>query len=142
MKFEYVVESHGEMAAGIRGFTEEVCIEIKDFVDDSEQITDATEHFRKSIAEWYDGAGVTTKAEYKRVQAEIDKAQEPEPEPKKLTTRERRNLLTAKMRTLQSLTRAELLTRLGIDARPDDARIRWDKYRLLREVAEGELNLQ
>lgn len=80
MKFEYVVESYGDYAAGIHVFTEDVCIEIKDFVDDAEQIADATEHFRQSIAEWYDGAGVSTKADYEKRQAEIDKAMEPEPD--------------------------------------------------------------
>ena len=73
MKLEYVVVVPDEPGAGIRGFTDEVSIEIKDWMSDVETLRDATEHFREAIKEWYDGGSVATKAEFEEQQALIDK---------------------------------------------------------------------
>jgi len=63
MKLEYVVVVPSELSAGIRGFTDEVTVELKDWNSDNETVWLAQEHFRQAIAEWYDGGKVSTKEE-------------------------------------------------------------------------------
>jgi hypothetical protein len=71
---EYVVTVPSELSAGLRGFTDSVAIELEDFAfDRNDLLNDMVEHFRNSIAEWYDVATkcVSTKAEYDaRIQQE------------------------------------------------------------------------
>jgi len=64
MKLEYVVVVPNELAAGIRGFTDDITIEIANGSPDFETIKDATEHFRQAIREWYDMGQVLTKEQY------------------------------------------------------------------------------
>lgn len=72
MKLEYIVVVTDELGAGIRGFTDEVSVEIKDSASDWETIQLATAHFRTAISEWYDMGKVWTKEEYDREQAASD----------------------------------------------------------------------
>jgi hypothetical protein len=64
MRLEYIVIVADEPGAGIRGFTDEVTITIKDASPDAETVRDATQFFRQSLQEWYDGAKVWTRTEY------------------------------------------------------------------------------
>ena len=64
MKLEYIVVVAPELSAGIRGFTDEVTLTIKDASPDAETVREATQFFRESLAEWYDGGKVWTRAEY------------------------------------------------------------------------------
>ena len=73
MKLEYVVVVPSELGAGLRGFTDEVSIEFKDGAPDWETERECREHFRQSIAEWYDGGRVWVKADYEEYQSVIDK---------------------------------------------------------------------
>lgn len=72
MKLEYVVVVPQDLAAGLYGFTEEVIIDF-DGKHDIETQMEATEYFRKAIAQWFDGGRVATKAEYADEQLLIDK---------------------------------------------------------------------
>jgi hypothetical protein len=64
MILEYIVIVPNEPGAGIRGFTDEVVITIKDASPDAETLRDATQFFRESLQEWFDGAKVWTRTEY------------------------------------------------------------------------------
>jgi hypothetical protein len=67
MKLEYVVVVSSEHAAGIRGFTDEITIQIKDGSPDAETVLAATEHFRQALKDWYDGGAVYTKEQYNEI---------------------------------------------------------------------------
>ena len=73
MKLEYIVVVPSELGAGLRGFTDDVTIEIRDGSPDWETTQDMTAHFRQAIAEWYDGGRVWTKSEFDEQQALIDR---------------------------------------------------------------------
>lgn len=64
MKLEYYVVVPEELAAGIRGFTDEITVEIINGSPEIETVSAATEHFRQAISEWYDAGRVYTKAEF------------------------------------------------------------------------------
>lgn len=64
MKLEYYIVVPDELAAGIRGFTDEITIEIKNGSPDRETVEAATEHFKQAIREWYDAGRVYTKSEF------------------------------------------------------------------------------
>lgn len=64
VKLEYIVVVPDELAAGIRGFTEEICIVLTDSSPDSETLRDMSEHFRQSVRDWYDMGRVYLKSEY------------------------------------------------------------------------------
>lgn len=69
LSLEYVVTVPSELAAGLRGFTENVTVSFEHHdkaIADNDLIGDLTNHFRQAIAEWFDVGAVcvATKAEY------------------------------------------------------------------------------
>ena len=73
MKLHFFVFNAGEEAAGFSPFTANVEIDLK---DESEADADTVEFFRKSIADFYDGAKVYTDEEF-RLMADEDIDQYP-----------------------------------------------------------------
>jgi len=70
MKLEYTVIVPDEPGAGIRGFTDDITVEIANGSPDWETIQSATEHFKQAISEWYDMGRVWTKEELKAIRIE------------------------------------------------------------------------
>jgi hypothetical protein len=64
LKLEYFVVVPDEPAAGIRGFTDEITVEIVNGSPEPETVDAATAHFKQAISEWYDAGRVYTKAEF------------------------------------------------------------------------------
>lgn len=76
-QLDYIVESHGEPAAGINGFSEAVSINFEYGIP-PENMTDLVAHFRESLRNWYDGAKVYTAKEYNDLIDQLEQAMGPE----------------------------------------------------------------
>lgn len=69
IKLDYVVTVPSELAAGLRGFTDNVSVTIEHSdkaIIDFDMQGELIEHFRQSVAEWFDVAKsqVVTEEEY------------------------------------------------------------------------------
>jgi hypothetical protein len=54
----FAVEFDGELGAGLRPFSDEVAVMVRDGFADEEQEKEFADHMRDAIAEWFDGAHV------------------------------------------------------------------------------------
>jgi vacuolar-type H+-ATPase subunit H len=75
MEIKLHIQRPSELSAGIRGFTEDVTVTLKDTPQSENEIKkELTESLREFFAEWFDGARVYTEEEWEAIIASENKS--------------------------------------------------------------------